>query len=130
MKDVISCQRYVFENENYHKTFIFRYIKIIYNFMSSFNLSTSFCKGYNCNIVFHVKIKDNIHFIFQLNMQALIVAWQCTHNKFIKLITRTNVSCLDLDIHKSKEVIVVTHESKVRITYCSMVLATNVGMAC
>ncbi len=40
--------------------------------MSSFNLSTSFCNGYNCNIVFRVKFKDNIHFIFQLNMQALV----------------------------------------------------------
>jgi ABC-type cobalamin/Fe3+-siderophores transport system ATPase subunit len=52
------------------------------------------------------------------------------HTKFIKLATRTNVSCLDLGIHKSKEVVVVTHEYEMGITYCSMVLATNEGMAC
>jgi hypothetical protein len=50
-------------------------------------------------------------------------------SEFMKLITRTNVSC-DLDIHKSKEIVVVTHESKARITNCSMVLATNERMAC
>jgi hypothetical protein len=48
----------------------------------------------------------------------------------MKLITRTNVSYLDLHIHKSKEIVVVTHESKARIIDCSMVLATNEGMAC
>jgi hypothetical protein len=37
------------------------------------------------------------------------------------------MSCLYLNIHKSKEV-VVTHESKVGITYYSMVLATNERM--
>ncbi len=52
------------------------------------------------------------------------------HAKFIKLATRTNVSCLDLGIHKSKEVVVVTHEYEMGITYCSMVLATNEEMAC
>jgi hypothetical protein len=34
--------------------------------------------------------------------------------------------CLDLDIHRSKEIVDVTQESKVGITYCSMVLATNI----
>jgi hypothetical protein len=34
------------------------------------------------------------------------------HSEFIKLTTRTNASCLDLRIHKSKEVVVVTHESE------------------
>ncbi len=48
----------------------------------------------------------------------------------MKLMTSADVSCLDLDIHKSNEVVVVTHESKAVITYCSMVLATNEGMAC
>jgi hypothetical protein len=39
--------------------------------------------------------------------------------------------CLYLDIHKSKEVVDVTQESKVGITYRSMVLATNIdGIAC
>ncbi len=51
-------------------------------------------------------------------------------SEFMKLITRTNVSCLDLDIHKSKEIVVVTHESKTIIIDCSMVLATNERMAC
>ncbi len=50
------------------------------------------------------------------------------HNEFIKLTTKTNVSCLDLGIHKSKEVVVVTHDFKVGIAYCSMVLATNERM--
>jgi ABC-type cobalamin/Fe3+-siderophores transport system ATPase subunit len=52
------------------------------------------------------------------------------HIEFIKLTTRTNVSCLDLGIQKSKEVIVLTHESEMGITYCSMVLIINEGMAC
>jgi hypothetical protein len=30
----------------------------------------------------------------------------------------------------ANEVVAVTHESKADITYCSMVLATNHGMAC
>jgi hypothetical protein len=51
-------------------------------------------------------------------------------HEFIKLITKIEVSCPNLNIHKSKEVIVVTHESKVGITYCFMVLATNEEMAC
>jgi hypothetical protein len=45
-------------------------------------------------------------------------------------IAKTNMSCPDLDIHKSKETIVVTHESKTIIIYYSMVLTTNEGMAC
>jgi len=52
------------------------------------------------------------------------------HVEFIKLTTRTNVSCLDLGIHKSKDIVVVTHEFEMGITYCSMVLATNERMAC
>jgi hypothetical protein len=47
----------------------------------------------------------------------------------MKLITKTNMSCQDLNIHKSKEVIIITQESKIGITYCSMVLATNEMMA-
>jgi len=58
------------------------------------------------------------------------ITWQGTHNEIMKLITKTNVSCLDLNIHKSKEVVVVTHESKMGVTYYSMVLATNEKMAC
>ncbi len=60
----------------------------------------------------------------------IIVTWQGTHSEFMKLITKTNMSCQDLDIHKSKEAIIITHESKVEIAYCSMVLATNERMAC
>jgi hypothetical protein len=48
----------------------------------------------------------------------------------MKLITKTNMSCQDLNIHKSKEAIIVTHESKMEIAYFSMVLATNEGMPC
>jgi hypothetical protein len=48
----------------------------------------------------------------------------------MKSITKTNMSCQDLNIHKSKEAIIVAHESKVEIAYCSIVLATNEGMAC
>jgi hypothetical protein len=59
-----------------------------------------------------------------------IVTWQGTHSEFMKLITITNVSYSDLNIHKSKEIVVVTHESKARIIDCSIVLATNEGMAC
>ncbi len=62
--------------------------------------------------------------------KKFIITWQGTHIEFMKLITKTNMSCQDQDIHKSKEVIIVTHESKAEITYCSMVLATNEGMAC
>ncbi len=51
-----------------------------------------------------------------------IVTWQGTHNELMKLITRTNVSCLDLDMHKSKDIITITHQS--------MVLTTNERMAC
>jgi hypothetical protein len=60
----------------------------------------------------------------------LVVTWQGTHNEFMKLITKTNMSCQDLNIHKSKEAIIVTHESKMEIAYFSMVLATNEGMPC
>ncbi len=54
-----------------------------------------------------------------------IVTWQGPHYKFMKLIM-----CLDLDIHKSKETIVVTHESKANIANCSFFLATNERMIC
>jgi hypothetical protein len=37
------------------------------------------------------------------------------------------MSCPNLNIHKSKKVIDVTHESKARITYCSIVLTTMKG---
>jgi hypothetical protein len=63
-------------------------------------------------------------------LKSPMVTWQNTHSEFMKLIIRTNVLCLNLDIHKSKEVVVVTHESKMGITYCSMILATNEMMAC
>jgi hypothetical protein len=46
----------------------------------------------------------------------------------MKLITRTNMSCPNLDIHKSKENVVITHESKMEIIYCSMVSTTNERM--
>ncbi len=36
----------------------------------------------------------------------------------------TNVLCPNLDIHKSKDVIAITQDSKVGITYFSMVLKT------
>jgi hypothetical protein len=55
--------------------------------------------------------------------------WQGTHYEFIKLITRANVLCLDLDIHKSKDDVAVTQDYRARITYSFMVLETNVGMA-
>jgi hypothetical protein len=47
----------------------------------------------------------------------------------MKLITRTNMTYLDLNIHKLKKVVLVTYESKAGIRYCSMVLTTNEGMA-
>jgi len=58
------------------------------------------------------------------------ITWQGTHCEFIKLITMVNVSCPDLDIHKSKDAIAITQDSMVGITYSSMVLETetNVGM--
>ncbi len=37
--------------------------------------------------------------------------------------------CLDLDVHKSKDDVVVIQDSRARITYSSMVLKTIVGMA-
>jgi hypothetical protein len=52
-----------------------------------------------------------------------------THYELMKFITRTNVSYLDFNIHKSKE-IVVTQESKVGITYISVVLVINERMTC
>jgi hypothetical protein len=52
------------------------------------------------------------------------------HYEFMKLITWANVSCLDRDMHKSEENIVVTHESKVNIAYCYLFLATNESMTC
>jgi hypothetical protein len=55
--------------------------------------------------------------------------WQGTHYEFVKLITRANVLCLDLDIHKSKDDVVVIQDSKAKITYYSMVLETTVEMA-
>ncbi len=60
-------------------------------------------------------------------LKSPTITWQGTHNEIMKLITKTNMSCLHLNIHKSKK-IVVTHESKVGITYYSMVLATNERM--
>lgn len=59
-----------------------------------------------------------------------IVTWQGTHCELIKQIKRTNVSYLDLNIHKSKEAFVVTQDSKVNNKYRSMVLATNQRMTC
>jgi hypothetical protein len=47
----------------------------------------------------------------------------------MKLITRANVSCPNLDIHKTKEIFAVIQDSKVSITNFSMVLAINIGMA-
>jgi hypothetical protein len=38
------------------------------------------------------------------------------------------VLCLDLDIHKSKDDVAVIQDSKVKITYYSMVLETTIGM--
>ncbi len=55
---------------------------------------------------------------------------QGPHYEFMKLIIGPNVSCLDLNIHKSKETIVITHESKVNIAYCSLFLATNERLTC
>ncbi len=52
-----------------------------------------------------------------------------THYELMKFITRTNVSHLNFNIHKSIK-IVVTQESKVGITYISIVLAINERMAC
>jgi hypothetical protein len=43
----------------------------------------------------------------------------------MKLITRANVSCPNLDIHKYKKIIVVIQDSRVGITNFSMVLVTN-----
>jgi hypothetical protein len=43
-----------------------------------------------------------------------IATWQSTQCEFMKLITRTNVSCPNLDIHKSKVVVVVIQNYKVR----------------
>jgi hypothetical protein len=65
-----------------------------------------------------------------MTLKSPIITWQDTHNEFMKLITRINMSCPNLNIHKSKKVIDVTHESKAGITYCSMVLTTNDRMAC
>jgi len=62
--------------------------------------------------------------------KSLVVTWQDTHSEFMKSIIRINMSCPNLDIHKLKKVIVVTHESKVGITCCSMVLTTDEKMAC
>jgi hypothetical protein len=56
------------------------------------------------------------------------ITWQGTHNEIMKLIAKTNMSCLDLNIHKSKEVL--TYESKMEITYYFMVLTTNEVMTC
>jgi hypothetical protein len=47
-----------------------------------------------------------------------------THYELMKFITRTNLSHLNYQIHKSIE-IVVTQESKVGITYISIILAIN-----
>jgi hypothetical protein len=57
-----------------------------------------------------------------------IVTWQGTHCEFIKLIKRANVSCPHLDIHKSKDVVVVIEDSRARITYSSMVLEIGAWM--
>jgi len=53
-----------------------------------------------------------------------------THSEFMKLITRTNMSCPNLDFDKSKGNIIITHESKMEIIYYFMVLTTNERMAC
>jgi hypothetical protein len=63
-------------------------------------------------------------------LKSPTVTWQGTHYEFMKLMTSANVSRPDLDIHKSNEIIAVTHESKTNITDCSVVLTTNEGMAC
>jgi hypothetical protein len=48
--------------------------------------------------------------------KMLIITCQGTHCEFKKLITSTNVSCPNLDIHKSNEHVVVTQDFKARIT--------------
>jgi hypothetical protein len=66
--------------------------------------------------------------IIFVTSRRLVVAWQGTHHELMKLIIRTNVSCLDVYIHKSKETIVIFKKSKTNVTYSSMVLATNERM--
>jgi hypothetical protein len=66
--------------------------------------------------------------MYQNGLKNPTITWQGTQSEFIKLITRTNVQCLDFDIHKSKHVVGITHESKMGITYCSKVLTTKVGI--
>jgi hypothetical protein len=66
--------------------------------------------------------------VISVASKSLTFTWQGTHYEFIKLITRANVLCLDLDIHKSKDDVAVTQDYRAKITYSSMVLETNVGM--
>lgn len=86
--------------------------------------------GHIANLILHI---DNIRIaianpIISTTSKSPTITWQGAHYEFIKLITKANVSCPNMDIHKSKEV--VTQESKTSITYYSMVLATNEGMTC
>jgi hypothetical protein len=86
--------------------------------------------GHIANLILHI---GNTYIaianpIISMASKSPTITWQGAHYDFMKLITRANVSCPNLDIHKSKDVI--TQESKARITYYSMVLATNEGMTC
>ncbi len=41
-----------------------------------------------------------------------IITWQGTHYEFTKLIISANVSCLDLNIHKPKDVVPIKKPCK------------------
>jgi hypothetical protein len=55
--------------------------------------------------------------------QASDVTWRGTHNESIKLITRANVSCLDLDIYKFKKTIFTTQNLKLYVQYWTNILS-------
>ncbi len=55
------------------------------------------------------------------------ITWQGTHWSSMKFMTNAKVCHLDLDIHRSKEAMVVAYFAIVNTTYLSIILVSIVG---
>jgi hypothetical protein len=62
-----------------------------------------------------------------LGSKNATVTWQGTHWSSMKFMTNAKMSHLDLDIHRSKEVMVVAYFATANTTYLSIILVSIVG---
>jgi hypothetical protein len=62
-----------------------------------------------------------------LGSKYATVTWQGTHWSSMKFMTNVKVSHQDLDIHRSKEAMVVAYFAIVNTTYLSIILISIVG---